>query len=551
MTDVMREIILPKLNRIKKAGGGFVACCPAHEDNRASLSIGPGREHPVVLHCHAGCDPESILTAIGLSWADLSKPRESTRRDDDGEWTPAGPAVAVYDYRDEAGELLYQVLRTANKDFRQRTRDASAKSGWAWRLGDVRRVPYRLPQVVQAVGDGRQVWICEGEKDVHTLESHGLVATCNSGGAGKWLEEFSVHFKDAVVAIVADSDEPGRAHARMVRDFLGKVGAEVEIFEAPDHKDITDHLTAGRGLTDLVQVWPEAARPPVLAPDLWEFIAVADEPYDWLIPDLIERGDRLILTGAEGLGKSYLARQFAVTIAAGVHPFRTWEETSPRRVLVVDCENTERQNRRQYRTLAAVSVSKQRRVPEGGLRLIHRSEGIDLTKGADAEWLMERVTAHKPDLLVIGPLYRMHNQNINEELPARRVVQVLDALRTTGDGCALITEAHAGHGQDSGGKRNVRPLGSSLFLRWPEFGLGLRPAENTRYADGGTRPSDVELVPWRGARDTRDWPGFLEYGDPGDWPWKPSLGPPVPLKSNAAGDLSADALSKKNRKAIP
>lgn len=544
MNDVLREIILPKLAHIKKSGAGFVARCPAHEDNRASLSIGPGRDQPVVLHCHAGCDSDSILAAIGLTYADLSKPREQRRSDDDV-WTPAGPAIAVYDYRDEAGELLYQVLRTANKDFRQRTPDHTAKSGWAWRLGDVRRVPYRLPKVIDAVAEGRQVWITEGEKDVHSLETCGLVATCNSGGAGKWLPEFSAHFKDAVVAIVADADEPGRAHARMVRDLLVDVGAEVEIFETPDHKDVTDHLNAGRDLTELVRIWPEQPKAPVLAPDLWEFIAVADEPYDWLIPDLIERGDRLILTGAEGLGKSFLARQFAITIAAGLHPFRTWEETEPRRVLVVDCENTVRQNRRQYRALAAVSVKKGRRVPEGGLRLIHRPEGIDLTKGPDAEWLMERVTAHRPDLLVIGPLYRMHNQNMNEEQPARRVVQVLDALRTAGDGCALITEAHAGHGQDPTGKRNVRPLGSSLFLRWPEFGLGLRAAENTRHADGGNRPSDVELMPWRGARDTRDWPGFLEYGDPGDWPWKPSLGPPPKDKN----ELSADALSKSSRKA--
>lgn len=548
MSDVLREIILPKLSHIKKSGAGFIARCPAHEDNRASLSIGPGRDQPVVLMCHAGCDSDSILSAMGLTYADLSKPRER-RRDADEVWTPAGPAIAVYDYRDESGDLLYQVLRTAQKDFRQRTPNQSAKSGWAWRLGDVRRVPYRLPRVVEAVSEGRQVWICEGEKDVHSLEAHGLTATCNSGGAGKWQPDFAPIFKGAVVAIVADADEPGRAHARMVRDLLKDVADEIEIWEAPDHKDVTAHLEAGLGLEKLVRTWPEEPKPAVLAPDLWEFIGVPDEPYDWLIPDLIERGDRLILTGAEGLGKSYLARQFAVTIAAGLHPFRTWEEIEPRRVLVVDCENTERQNRRQYRALAAVSVKKNRRVPDGGLRLIHRPEGIDLTRGPDAEWLMERVTAHQPDLLVIGPLYRMHNQNMNEEQPARTVVRVLDGLRTAGGGCALITEAHAGHGQDAGGKRNVRPLGSSLFLRWPEFGLGLRVAENTRFADGGTRPSDVELVPWRGARDTRDWPGFLEYGDPHDWPWKPSFGPPPPKDTKkSAGEFSADALSRKGKK---
>lgn len=516
--DPLREVILPRLDRVKKSGAGFMAQCPAHDDGRASLSISAGKDHPVVLHCHAGCQPDDILAKLGVTWEDLSTPRQREVAED---WTPAGPAVAVYDYRDERGELLFQVLRTATKEFRQRIPDPSAKSGWTWRLGDVRRVLYRLPRVLEAVRDSREVWICEGEKDVHTIEVAGLTATCNPGGAGKWRPEYAAVFREAIVTIVADRDEPGQAHARTVRDSLLPVAACVRIVEAAAGKDATDHVNAGFGLHEMTTTF-DSERPAKqdLAPDLWEFIAVNDEDHDWIVPDLLERGDRLMLTGFEGLGKSMLIRQMAVMIAAGLDPFRwsTRPAFRPHKVLLIDCENSERQSRRKFRPLAAASVKSGYPVPEGGLRLIHRPEGIDLTRDDDAAWLLERVTAHRPDVLFIGPFYRLHSSNINEELPARKAVTVLDNARTLVD-CALVIEAHAGHGEQ-GKNRSVRPAGSSLLMRWPEFGFGLAPDGEPR----GSAVTDVEVRPWRGARDERDWPAYLTWGDPYDWPWKVSLG---------------------------
>lgn len=513
--DPLRELILPRLEAVKKSGAGFMARCPAHDDGKASLSIAPGRDQPVVLHCHAGCDPDLILDKLGLTWDDVLAQRTEEVTGDDS-WTPAGPAVAIYDYRDEEGRLLFQVLRTAAKDFRQRVPDHAAKSGWTWRLGDTRRVLYRLPRVLAAVREGRQIWICEGEKDVHTLEAQGLVATCNPGGAGKWRPEYSEALRDAVVSIVADRDKPGQAHARQVKDALEGIADYVCIVEAAEGKDITDHINAGLGVHQLVQTWPaEDARPLDLAPDLWDFIACGDEPYDWLVPGLLERMDRLMLTGFEGLGKSMLTRQIAVCVAAGLHPF-TFEEIPPARVLMIDCENTERQSRRKFRRLAETSVRYRRRVPSGGLRLIHRPDGLDLTRGDDPDWLIERVTAHQPDLLVIGPFYKLHESNANEELQTRKVTVVLDTIRAQA-GCALVIEAHAGHGEQ-GSKRSPRPTGSSLLLRWPEFGFGLVPA--------GEPPSRfVDVKGWRGPRDERDWPQALAWGKPDQWPWVVAPGP--------------------------
>ena len=413
--DVLREILLPKfseLGPIRKTANGFDVCCPAHEDREPSLSIAHGTTHPVVLNCKAGCDPIDILAKLGLTWGDLCKPREDRT---EGEWTPHGEAVAVYSYIDEDGTLLFQVLRTVGKQFPQRVPDATRKTGWRWSLGDTRRVLYRLPKIIEAVKDGHVIYVVEGEKDVHALERAGVTATCNPGGAGKWRDEYSDVLRDALVIIIADKDKPGQAHARQVMASLKGIAASVEINEAAgDLKDVSDHLAAGYALADLEVTCQEDEYKPDLAPDLYEFISIVDPPSDWVIPGLLERGDRLIWTGFEGLGKSVITRQLAVCAAAGRHPF-TDEPITPQRVLFIDCENPDRKSRRHFRNLERIARGQGFPVPEGALRILQKPAGINLAREEDAAWLVERVTAHQPSLLVCGPFYRLHATDTNDE----------------------------------------------------------------------------------------------------------------------------------------
>lgn len=518
--DVLREILLPRLEGIRLSGGQYSARCPAHDDSRASLSIAEGKDQPVVLNCFAGCAPDDILAKVGLTWDALCNPREQDRASK-GEWTPRGEAVAVYDYVDEQGTLLFQVCRTVDKQFPQRAPNRAKKSGWQWTTEGVRRVLYRLPKVIEAVKDGEHVWVCEGEKDVHALELADVTATCNPGGAGKWRPEFAELFRDVVVHIVADKDKPGQAHARQVAASLDGIASAVEILEAAGpHKDAAAHLGAGLTLADFEVTWESGAESAVdLAPDLYEFLAVEDPGHDWVIPGLLERGDRLIWTGFEGLGKSVITRQLAICAAAGVHPFED-RRIDPKRVLFIDCENPDRKNRRHFRDLERKARANGFPVPEGAFRIIQRPEGVDLTREEDAAWLLERVTAHKPDLLVIGPFYRLHAADANEELAARKVVSALDAARIKAD-CALITEAHAGHAQGVH-MRSVRPIGSSLLMRWPEFGYGIMPHPDAERDDSG-RCRHVEVVAWRGPREERFWPRELMWGThENDWPWVPA-----------------------------
>ena len=64
--------ILNRLDRVKETGAGqYLACCPAHEDKSPSLSIRETKDGQILLNCFAGCDPQSVLDALGLKFSDL------------------------------------------------------------------------------------------------------------------------------------------------------------------------------------------------------------------------------------------------------------------------------------------------------------------------------------------------------------------------------------------------------------------------------------------------------------------------------------------------
>lgn len=240
---------------------------------------------------------------------------------------------------------------------------------------------------------------------------------------------------------------------------------------------------------------------------LGELLAETDE-YDWVIPGLLEREDRLMLTGVEGGGKTTLGRQVCIMSAAGLNPM-TAEPIEPVRVAVVDCENTARQWRRKVRSLASKAASEGSADPNREMHLAMPGR-MDITSERNIGAVHRFLDRTKPDLLYIGPLYKLSMSAINSDDEAAPVLAALDSIRERG--IALIIEAHAGHSTTGeGGQRNLRPRGSSQLLGWPELGFGLRVEKDD--------PSVSSLERWRGDRDERDWPDRLRRG--GAWPWTP------------------------------
>ena len=167
--------------------------------------------------------------------------------------------LETYDYQDEDGSLLYQVVRKLPKRFLQRRPDG--RGGWTWKLGGVRRVLYGLPQLIEAIGLEKPIAIVEGEKDANRLADLGVTATTNAAGAGKWRSEYSECLIGAQVFIIADNDDAGREHAHAVARSLHGVAAAVRIIELPDlppKGDVSDWLDAGGTVDELLRLVSDA-----------------------------------------------------------------------------------------------------------------------------------------------------------------------------------------------------------------------------------------------------------------------------------------------------
>lgn len=235
------------------------------------------------------------------------------------------------------------------------------------------------------------------------------------------------------------------------------------------------------------------------------------DAYDWVIPGVLERQDRMMLSAAEGVGKSTFMRQFAVLSAAGIHPFE-FRPMKPIRVLVVDAENSERQWRRATRDLAHRALLQGQRDPRGNIGL-HCVNLMDITGAADVGRIHKWMDDVDPDLLVLGPLYRMTSGSLDKEADVKTVLRALDSFRDRN--VAMLIEVHAGHAKSTSGERELRPRGHSALLGWPEFGLGLR-RDKDGHVNGRVHYS---LVRWRGDRDARSWPRLVRGQQ---WPWEPA-----------------------------
>jgi len=275
---------------------------------------------------------------------DIGDDREHARKGNGADGKARSKIVKTYDYVDEYGALLFQVCRFEPKDFRQRKPDRNKPDGWSWSVKGVRRVPYRLSDLIEVLASERVVFIVEGEKDVDNLWHVGIPATTNAGGAGKWHAELSEFFRSADVVVIPDYDPqkrnpktnepmfhddgrpvlPGQDHAQEIAAALVDVGARVRVLELWQHwpdmplkGDVSDWLKAGGtadglyALVDETPLWAPGKEAPG-APSPLRILTKADfikdfRPPDYLIEGLLQRRFVYSLTGVTGHAKSAIA----------------------------------------------------------------------------------------------------------------------------------------------------------------------------------------------------------------------------------------------------
>ena len=261
--------------------------------------------------------------------AKLGLPAFTPSKKTNGKDKPRKEIVARYDYCDESAELLFQVVRFDPKDFRQRKPNDAG--GWTWKLEDVRRVLYKLPELIEGIAAGHPVYVPEGEKDVLTLNRLGVVATTNPGGAGKWRSEYSEALRGADVVLIPDHDDGGWEHVNQIGAQLQGIAARVRVLMLPGlapKGDVSDWIAGGgtrEQLDELVAHAPDWKSPQATTiPDKAKATASEDE----LIANLAKMEPGIQF----GRERKKLIKQFdclASDIDAAVKAYREDAEVAP------------------------------------------------------------------------------------------------------------------------------------------------------------------------------------------------------------------------------
>lgn len=287
--DPKLEAFLARLERVRQSGSGFLAQCPAHEDNDPSLSVSMG-QRGVVFHCFAGCNPDDVIAKAGAKWSELfndgTTPNVRIRKRD---WRAIELETYACAARLQHEPKVLERLRFG--------RGWAAKAlellgvGWdgsrltlpvrgvdlklhdvlrydPFAKGKVRKIlagrgKSRLPWPSPEYVDSKQVlFLVEGEGTAISMTSVGLTAVALPGsvskpttsierpgswqGAGwhrKWAERF-VRFRKVI--LLPDCDDQGRALMRAASYDLTKADVENHVIDiglkSNDGRDIADHL---------------------------------------------------------------------------------------------------------------------------------------------------------------------------------------------------------------------------------------------------------------------------------------------------------------------
>lgn len=554
------QAVLARLKGVKKSGGGHVARCPAHDDRNPSLSVTEGRDGRVLLNCHHGCSADQVVHAIGLELKDLFA--GETVKSDRSE-SGSRRIVRAFTYTDEDGRPLYQAVRWEPKSFTQQQTDG--QGGWLPHMrGMDRRVPYQLPSVIQAVQDGKQVYVVEGEKDADRLKDLGFHATCNVGGAGKWAtpkelgDQLSRYFEGAQVVVVPDNDQAGRRHANDVATRLTVAGAEVRILKLPglpEGGDVSDWLEVGGTaerlavLTARAPLWqpqmdeepsgdpepedaaqptqPSAGRipPPKRMRDL---LAVEAPEVSWLAKGLIPAGANILTSAAPKCYKTFACLDLAIA-GASATPFLGHAVEQRFRSAIILMEGSEHWIRsRVERLCLGRGIDPMDLDP--WFFYWHRPP-VELSSPSDMAQIARYVQENEIDLLMIDNWSYVATGNSNDSDEVTPQLKALSSLRDARPNLSVLLVHHTKKvgGGDKRGSDRITDLtrNSTAFGAWFDVGImlerqdGFAPVKvRTEMRDHPT-PQDFtfkaedEFAPGSdGEEEARGWLRLVRSGRP-------------------------------------
>ncbi len=227
------DALLSKFANVRRIKNNhWMAVCPCHDDKKGSLSISNTNDR-VLIYCFGGCNINDILKASGLTFADLF-------------YDSGKEPMAIYQYRNADGSLSHEKLKYKNpegKTFKQRRIDENGDI--TDNLDGTKRIPYNLPELLNAIKTNSPVIYVEGEKDADTARYILGYNSTTLGGASDWKDEYKHYFKDANLIIVPDKDDPGfKLSEKMAKD-LSDIAKSLKVIILPEGKDLTEWVEKG------------------------------------------------------------------------------------------------------------------------------------------------------------------------------------------------------------------------------------------------------------------------------------------------------------------
>jgi len=392
--------VLSHFTEVKEYSGYWWATCPAHNDSRPSLKIRQDKSGIWRFDCKAGCTRKEIIEAAGLKEVECGKPFTVEKRRNSHK-TFFFEDDHIYIDENKQPYMKVDRLRASDGDktmtlYHWNLEQTSWKPGFQ---GE--RIPYHLPQVLDAISKGETILIAEGESCCDALARVGFIATTNSEGAGNWKETHTRWLKGARdIVILPDADPNGYKHLNLVAQALLSVGIPsvrwVKLRGVSPKGDIVDWFNKGGTPDELKALLAKAVQwkgpvefreeaPLPKTKNVFDLLQEEIPDPVWVVPGLIPAGLTL-LGGKPKHGKSWLALGLCVDLALGAKVLN-YKEAKQIGVLYLALEDIERRLKDRFsKVIGAVKNARQAKTLECVTQWPRLDEG-----GADLldEWLCD------------------------------------------------------------------------------------------------------------------------------------------------------------------
>ncbi|MFA5053646.1 MAG: AAA family ATPase [Parcubacteria group bacterium] len=255
----------------------WVARCPAHDDNHASLAISRGNDGRVLLNCYAGCSPEKVVRSVGLEMTDLFVDQRQE-----------SPEIA-WAIRDQDGNTIAVHKRIDKPDGKVIWWERNGVKGLqGLKLADL---PLYGMERLKALKDGATVVLCEGEKAADAVRNAALEGIGTACGASATPSaSVLAHLVRFKIILWPDNDDVGRKHMQRIAQRLkGATISWISWPDAPDKGDAAD--TSQEHINELVQSAQEAEPQAKKVQERSPAMTIAEQ-----LVDVLSMGDPIIET---------------------------------------------------------------------------------------------------------------------------------------------------------------------------------------------------------------------------------------------------------------